>query len=642
MTIDVTTISIVATIINFVLAAALTIQWRINRRHNGLGWWALSFAAGGLGFGFAFLRAIPPLVSIGIIGNNIFFVIEQLLLYIGVLRFFGQRERRAWILWFLFIFIVLGIYYTVVNNDIVIRRNIFNMTCAAFLFLASRATIQYKVRNVSVTANYLAAAFAFVCVVFILSTLFNSLLPSDSNPLIASLSQINSMVGGLVGTVMEAFGIILLVNQRLSADSQNANDNLELLFNTNPDAVLLTRLSGDSPAVRVNDGFTRLFGLSRAEVLSTSAFNTTIWKDPAVRQKMLSILEEKGECDNFEAVFRHSDGEEFFGLVSAKLFQMEGMPHIISVTRDITERKHAEQAIRQSEEKFSKAFQTSPYAITITRVCDGKFIEVNDAFSSITGISREEALADSTLGLNMWVNPEERAQVVASLRTGSPVSGLEFLFHRKNGEIMTGLFSAQLINLNGEDCALSSINDITERKLLEEELHLQATTDELTGVFNRRYFLRVAQQELHRAARLNHATSVAIIDLDHFKHINDTYGHSIGDQVLIAFSKICRDNIRDIDVFARFGGDEFVLFFVETELERACSVLERMRQMVSSQPILLEGRLVALSMTAGVAASLAGSDSLDGLISRADQLLYQAKQSGGNLIGVDQASGAVK
>jgi PAS domain S-box-containing protein len=140
--------------------------------------------------------------------------------------------------------------------------------------------------------------------------------------------------------------------------------------------------------------------------------------------------------------------------------------------RDSLERKVRERTadLRESEEKFSKAFQTSPYAIIITRPKDGKFLEVNDAFISITGFTREETLAGSSIGLKLWFNEDDRQSVVNALQAGRAVVGEEFLFRTKGGEVITGLFSAQTIHLGCGPYILSSINDITERKQSEQKL----------------------------------------------------------------------------------------------------------------------------------------------------------------------------
>ena len=143
---------------------------------------------------------------------------------------------------------------------------------------------------------------------------------------------------------------------------------------------------------------------------------------------------------------------------------------MVLVARDATARKQAEDALRQSEEKFAQAFLISPYAITLTRAADGQFIDVNAAFTAITGFTREEALADSSIGLGLWTNPEDRQQVVDDLRQGKPITGREYTFRAKSGRHVPCLFSAQTLQLGGETCILSSINDITDRKQAEEAL----------------------------------------------------------------------------------------------------------------------------------------------------------------------------
>ena len=130
----------------------------------------------------------------------------------------------------------------------------------------------------------------------------------------------------------------------------------------------------------------------------------------------------------------------------------------------------AEEALRMSEEKYSTVFQTSPYAITITSSADSKILDVNDAFTTISGYSREEALQNSILGLNLWTNTEDRESVVASLIKDKHVNSKETVFQRKDGKLMTGLYSAQMLSLDGKTLILSSINDITDRKIAEEQL----------------------------------------------------------------------------------------------------------------------------------------------------------------------------
>ena len=135
--------------------------------------------------------------------------------------------------------------------------------------------------------------------------------------------------------------------------------------------------------------------------------------------------------------------------------------------KEIESRKKSEETLRESEEKFSLAFMTSPYAVTITRPEDGQFIEVNDAFYAMTGYTREETINNASVAMNLWADVEDRNQVVSELIAGVKVERREFHFKKKNGEILIGSFSAQFVQINNKHYILSSINDITERKQAE-------------------------------------------------------------------------------------------------------------------------------------------------------------------------------
>jgi diguanylate cyclase (GGDEF)-like protein/PAS domain S-box-containing protein len=887
---------------------------------------------------------------------------------------------------------------------------------ALLAFLIARALLRYKERAVIATTNFLSAIFVFEACILLLGVGWtlsagSMQLPQDvsSNETIASLVT-------LLSTTLWTFGFVLLVSQRMTAEIREAKDNLELVFNTNPDAVMLSRLT-DGMIVRVNDTFVVLTGYTRQEVLGKTVFEVNLWENMDDRQKLLTQIKETGICEGLEAVFRRKNGSLLIGSVTARIIVLQDVPHLVSVTHDITsrkqseenlreseekfrvlldsqesnimvidydgvhqyvntggvasfagsasaqdilgkrlhdlypariadwqlekiravfrtgqgmsgdfssvtprgtnwwhlnlqpirnaagqvtqvmvnslditERKHAELALRESEERFhsladtapvliwmagtdglcnffnqpwldftgrtleqevgegwtqgifpedyqysfdlyQEAFKArqpfnmeyrlrradgvyrwivdqgvprflpdgsfigyigscldisdrkcmeeelrdserrtatilrlSPIVIGVSTVAEGRYTDVNDAYEQVLGYTRDEVIGHTSIELNIWTESDMRERILSGMKEHGRVENLEIRLRRKSGEIFPTLIFITPLMLHDTPCLLTMmmditdrkrveeqlretrdalqtiiyssplamltldaddrvtmwnpaaedlfgwsekqiigqlnptvperkskeydalrlatlkgmafsnvdtlrrnrdgvqipvslsvaplrgqqgqvvgrmhiIADITERKQFQEDLRKQATTDELTKVSNRRYFIELANSEIKRAIRLKRPPAIVLIDIDHFKQVNDTYGHAAGDQALIAFSKICLKQIREIDVFARFGGDEFVLLLPETTQEQAYEVVERVRKALVAQPIAFNGQAVSLTISSGIS-SLVGQESFDTILSQADRALYRAKEAGRNrVIRFDTLSG---
>ncbi len=223
-----------------------------------------------------------------------------------------------------------------------------------------------------------------------------------------------------------------------------------------------------------NPAFNRILGIDIAKDMKGAKL-PEFWQNPHDRKEYLNELMSRGFIRNYIIGAKTINDEKRVFLVNSHLVKDETgkVMRIEGTFTDFTDRKRVEEELKTSEEKFSTAFKTSPYAITITRFVDGRFIEVNDAFTPFTGFTIEEALSDSSVGLSLWADPEDRNRVIADLREGRAVNGREFQFRKKNGELMTGLFSARIIKLGTEPCILSSISDITERKQTEGQLLLK-------------------------------------------------------------------------------------------------------------------------------------------------------------------------
>jgi diguanylate cyclase (GGDEF)-like protein len=172
-------------------------------------------------------------------------------------------------------------------------------------------------------------------------------------------------------------------------------------------------------------------------------------------------------------------------------------------------------------------------------------------------------------------------------------------------------------------------------KHANQRLKSLSETDPLTNTLNRRKFVEVAQQELHRARRSEVPTSIVLFDFDHFKQVNDRYGHLRGDDALVHVIGVMQAMIRESDVLARFGGEEFILLLPHTEPEGATSLVRRILRAVGDNPLCVGGAEIPVTLSAGIVTCETSQTGLDTMMSRADALLYESKQNGRNQMSAD-------
>ena len=179
------------------------------------------------------------------------------------------------------------------------------------------------------------------------------------------------------------------------------------------------------------------------------------------------------------------------------------------------------------------------------------------------------------------------------------------------------------------------IQDVTDRKNVERELERLAQVDPLTGVFSRRHFMALAEKELARTSRYGGPLSVLMLDVDHFKKVNDTHGHQVGDRVLNTLGEVFCGILREVDMVGRIGGEEFAMVLPATSVGQAGEVAERLRRAVERREIALErGLPLYVTVSIGVASLAAAGVNIDTLMGRADQALYEAKNQGRNRVRV--------
>jgi diguanylate cyclase (GGDEF)-like protein/PAS domain S-box-containing protein len=272
----------------------------------------------------------------------------------------------------------------------------------------------------------------------------------------------------------------------------------------------------------------------------------------------------------------------------------------------------------------------SPIAMVGTRLADNKVVFANPRAAELFELPLDRAIGLHTP--DFWVNPEDRGLFMARMQRDGRVDDLEVQMKTGTGRHFWVRVSSQRLRFHGEDILIGAMADVTEQKETQDRLRDMATHDALTGAFNRRYLEELIRRELERAGRYAHPLTVGILDIDHFKRVNDTYGHNTGDEVLRAVSQRCKGMLRTNDVIGRYGGEEFVLVFPETDLAAAEVVAQRLREAVADQRVSAGGTPVQVTVSIGLASARGGS--IQTLMGQADAALYDAKHGGRNLVRV--------
>ena len=273
-----------------------------------------------------------------------------------------------------------------------------------------------------------------------------------------------------------------------------------------------------------------------------------------------------------------------------------------------------------------------------------KLVFCNQAMAEAFAIGKEDAIGMSNIELmkhayfndsNINIETEDIDAWIADVRSRQRLQ--KHRVFESDGKDGTWRQISELIIDN--DLLVVSSSDITELKQTQIELAKALDTiseiaaiDELTRVNNRRSFNELAQVEVKKSRRYGHPLSVLLMDIDHFKKVNDTYGHANGDQVLREFAQLYKDNLRDTDLFARFGGEEFVALLPETPADKALALANRLSNRLAEHKVALvdSPQHIQVTVSSGLCELLDDQDSLDKLLAKADKALYHSKNSGRN------------
>jgi diguanylate cyclase (GGDEF)-like protein/PAS domain S-box-containing protein len=292
-----------------------------------------------------------------------------------------------------------------------------------------------------------------------------------------------------------------------------------------------------------------------------------------------------------------------------------------------------------SEKKYRSIFEESKDMIFIAGL-DERIKDANPTSEEILGFTRNE-LMQMRLS-DLVVDHQDKNKIENTLKGQEIINDYELELRHKDGNIIYGLVTltirkdenGRLIELQGNVHDISARRQAEAERIRAMEFEQLAITDPLTNIYNRRIFDEIAAKEWERARRSKSPLTVILFDIDHFKQVNDSYGHLIGDQVLTNLANLCLTNMRSMDIFARYGGEEFIILMPDTGHESAHQTMERLLATVETTPLVfIDDTQVFATISAGIVTwEGQGTSDIYDLLDRADQALYSSKENGRNRI----------
>ena len=352
-----------------------------------------------------------------------------------------------------------------------------------------------------------------------------------------------------------------------------------------------------------------------------------------LQEDVIPTLLDQGN-HGYDTTLIRKDGSQFAACVSLSLLrndegEINGM---IGYTLDITDQKRAEAELQLSEERFRAIFESTTDCILVWDR-DYNYLYANQSAIDHVGTTRDKVIGKNIrdgLGhvpdfMHLWMK-----RIDTVFETQKPLR-VEDAVPIGDQTIYSESLLSPIVDTDDRIFAVGVVyRDVTKRKVMEDELKRLAATDPLTGADNRRSFLEKAGYELLRSKRYQHAFALLMLDVDHFKSVNDTHGHKWGDEVLKTLVAESVKTLRDTDLFGRIGGEEFAIILPESDTQAAIEVGERLRQALSEVKISTDRGDIQVTVSIGLAMMAAGDDTLETIMGRADAALYEANQSGRN------------
>jgi diguanylate cyclase (GGDEF)-like protein/PAS domain S-box-containing protein len=424
------------------------------------------------------------------------------------------------------------------------------------------------------------------------------------------------------------------ITRRKQAETalQEQKDFLAAILENEPEAVKV--VDADGTLLQMNKAGLDMLGVSSVEEINAQGLASFVVPEYRAAHMELTRRVFAGETGVLQFQIQGEQGSRrWLESHQAPLRDSAGkVTHMLGIARDITRK-------RLAEERLALALRGSDLALGDWHVPDDVLV-YGEGWTKLLGYGPEELLPHAYMLLGL-LNPEDlpaaRNAVARHLKDETPLIEFEARLRHKDGRWIWALIRAMAVERAADGWALrvaGTAMDITERKVMEQELSRLATTDPLTGVANRRRFIEQLEMELARMKRFDKPAAFLMMDIDHFKNVNDTHGHAVGDAVLQHFAELSRHRLRRVDLFGRLGGEEFGILLPGTDAAGARQLADSFRRHVADTPCQSGKGAIPFTISIGIAGFDPGDAAADTIMARADVALYRAKEGGRNRVEV--------
>lgn len=409
--------------------------------------------------------------------------------------------------------------------------------------------------------------------------------------------------------------------RRLERSLREEMHRRQILVEQSRDGIVV--MTEDGKVYEVNRAFADMLGYTQDELMHMSVWDWERNFPSETVEEMFRTLDERGR--HFETRHTRKDGSVIDVEVSSNAALINGRKLVFAVSRDITERKQTENSLKLA----ALVYQNSREAMMVTDA-GGTIVAINPTFTRITGYSMEEVLGHNPRMLQSGQHsPEFYAAMWEQLLKDGHWSG-EVIDKRKDDSLYPAWLSINAVydSKGAVQSWVAQFSDITEKKDAEQLIWRQANFDQLTALPNRRMFLDRLSEEIKKARRSNQPMALLFLDLDHFKNVNDTLGHEMGDLLLQQAAERLRDCVRESDTIARLGGDEFTLILSNLHDDDSVGAIAHKILGTLEKPFMLGDDEARVSASIGITLYPADAHDAEALLRNADQAMYGSKKAG--------------